>query len=140
MNKVLSVVIVVLALGLAIVPAFTDCLSQGKALTLQNGNTVPMKCHWAGIAEIGAAVTLGAAGLLSFRNRRPDTSRSLGLMGVAGGVMAILFPTVLIGVCANPMMTCNMIMRPALILLGTLGIAASVGMFFTANRLEMATA
>jgi hypothetical protein len=140
MNRVLSIVIVVLALGLAIIPAFSDCLSQGRSLTLQNGSTVPMKCHWTGIAEIGAAVTLGAAGILSFRNRRPEAARSLGLIGVAGGVMAILFPTLLIGVCSNPMMTCNMIMRPALILLGTLGIAASAGMFITANRMEMATA
>jgi hypothetical protein len=140
MNKSLSVLMLVFALGLAIVPVFTDCLSQGRSLTLQNGNTVPMKCHWTGIAEIGVAVTLGVAGILSFRSRRPETSRSLGLMGMASGVLAILFPTVLIGVCANPMMTCNMIMRPALILLGTLAIAASAGLLLNSRKVEMAAA
>ena len=63
MNKVLGGVMIVLALTMAIVPIFTDCQSQGRALTLQDGRTVPMKCHWAGIAAIGAAVPLGLAGV-----------------------------------------------------------------------------
>ena len=35
-----------LALVIGIVPFLTDCQSQGRALTLQTGRTIPMKCHW----------------------------------------------------------------------------------------------
>ena len=62
MNRFLSVVMILMALTLAVVPIFTDCLAHGKQLTTQDGRQVPMKCHWAGIAEIGAAIPLGLRG------------------------------------------------------------------------------
>ncbi len=102
MNKVMGGLIIFLALVIAIVPAFTDCLSQGRALTTQDGKTVPMKCHWTGIAEMGVAIPLGLIGILSFRKQRKDTARSLAAVGAACGALAVLFPTVLIGTCANP--------------------------------------
>jgi hypothetical protein len=92
-----------------------------------------MKCHWAGIAALGAAVPLGLTGLLNIRRQRKDATRSLALMGLASGALAILFPTVLIGVCANPDMICNMVMRPTLITAGILSIAASVVLFANAH-------
>jgi len=136
MIKVLSILIIILALVMAVVPVYTDCLSQGRALTLENGKTVPMKCHWTGIAEIGAALPVGLAGIFMLRTRRKETARTIGIMGMAGGALAILFPTVLIGVCSNPDMLCNMVMRPTLILAGTLAIAASLVIFFRAPSLE----
>jgi hypothetical protein len=125
----MGIVIVLLALVIAIVPAFTDCQSQGRSLTTKDGKTVPMKCHWTGIAEIGVAVPLGLTGLFHLRRQRRHTSRLLAVVGAASGLLAILFPTLLIGVCANPDMICNMIMRPALIAAGTLSIAASIVLF-----------
>jgi hypothetical protein len=125
MKKLLGVLLIVIALTIAIVPHFTDCLSQGRALTLQNGSTVPMKCHWTGIAEIGAAVPLALAGLFTLFSRRKNGSAFVGLTGITGGVIAILFPTALIGVCANPDMMCNMVMKPTLIASGILAIAIS---------------
>jgi hypothetical protein len=123
-----------LALTIAIVPVFTDCQSQGKQLTLQDGRAVPMKCHWAGLAAIGAAIPLGLVGIFSLRNRSKETSRFLAISGVAAGALAILFPTALIGVCANPMMTCNMIMRPTLVGAGILAMVASAIVYVTARE------
>jgi Domain of unknown function (DUF4418) len=54
--------------------------------------------------------------------------------------MAILLPTVLIGVCGNPMMFCNLVMRPILLASGIVAIAASVALFFTAREPEMPAA
>lgn len=145
MKRALGITMVVLALALAVVPTFTDCLSQGKALTTTTGAKVPMKCHWTGIAEIGAAVPLALAGIVVFFTKKKETKYTASLVGAASGTLAILFPTALIGVCANPDMTCNMIMRPTLIAAGILGIAASALVAYTsrapeAGRMEVSAA
>jgi hypothetical protein len=134
MNKLLGGVMIVLALTMAIVPVFTDCQSQGKALTLQDGRTVPMKCHWAGIAAIGAAVPLGLAGIFNLRKQRRETTRFLAVIGGAAGALGILFPTALIGVCANPMMICQMVMLPTLVAAGSLAMVTSAISFMTARE------
>jgi hypothetical protein len=133
MNKVLGGLIVLLALVMAVVPAFTDCESQGRSLTTQSGMSVPMKCHWTGLAMIGLAIPLGLTGLFHMRKQGKDSARSLAAIGMAAGALAILFPTALIGVCANPDMICNMIMRPTLITAGTLAIVASIVLFVRAG-------
>ncbi len=138
MKKGLSVLLIVLAIGIGVIPLFTDCLSQGKSLTLQDGRTMPMKCHWTAIAEVGVGITLGLTGLLMLFSQRKETDRSLSVMGIAAGALAILFPTVLIGVCANAAMLCNMIMRPTLVTLGTLAIVACAVILFNTRRLEVA--
>jgi hypothetical protein len=129
--------IVLLALVIAIVPIFTDCQSQGRSLTTKDGKSVAMKCHWTGIAEIGIAIPLGLTGLFNLRKQRKDTTRTLSVMGMAAGALAILFPTVLIGVCANPDMICNLVMRPTLIAAGTLAIAASIVQYVKAQGPEL---
>jgi hypothetical protein len=140
MKTVLGVGMIVLALVLAVVPVFSDCLSQGRQLTLQDGRNVPMKCHWAGLAEIGAAVPLALAGVFALRGRRRETTRVAAAVGAASGVLAILFPTALIGVCGNPAMICNLVMRPTLIAAGVLAIAASIVLFFIAREPELPAA
>jgi hypothetical protein len=126
---------IVLALVIGILPAFTDCLSQGRTLELANGKTVPMKCHWTGIAEIGVAVPLGLVGISEIFSKRKETFNILSMLGVVLGALAILFPTVLIGVCANPDMLCNMIMKPVLILSGALAIGASLIVFISSRKI-----
>jgi hypothetical protein len=124
-NKFLGVSLIVLALAISIVPGFTDCQSQGKSLTLVNGNSVPMKCHWTGVAEIATGVPLIAVGAMMFASRRKESQLTLGIMGSILGIFAILLPTKLIGVCQSSML-CNTAMKPALIILGSLAIAGSL--------------
>jgi hypothetical protein len=118
--KVAGIIIVVLALVVGIVPQFTDCESQGRALTLTNGNTAPMKCHWTAMAALGMAIPLLALGGVMAFSRRKEAQRALSMLGVAMGTVVALLPTYLIGVCANAMMLCNNIMEPTLILSGVL--------------------
>ncbi|MCL7453706.1 MAG: DUF4418 family protein [Anaerolineae bacterium] len=136
MNKFLGVIMILTALVLAIAPVFTDCESQGKMLTTADGRSVSMKCHWAGIAEIAAAIPLGIAGIYALRGRRKETLRLAGIVGAASGLMAILLATELIGTCGNPAMTCNVLMRPIVLFSGTLGIVASIALFFVAREPE----
>ena len=126
MFKIAAAIIVVLALVIGLLPQFTDCQSQGRALTLQNGKTVPMKCHWTAIAEIGMAVPLLGVGAVTAVSKRKESRRILAGLGALLGVFVILFPTALIGVCASADMLCNSVMKPTLILSGILIIAISV--------------
>ncbi|HMB25070.1 MAG: DUF4418 family protein [Chloroflexota bacterium] len=126
MNKTMGILMIVLALVIAIVPLFTDCLANGRTLTTADGRSVPMKCHWTAIAEIGLAIPLALVGIFNFTGKRKETFSTLNMIGIALGALVVLFPTVLIGVCANAMMPCNMIEKPTLILSGILVMGASL--------------
>ncbi|MHB0877305.1 MAG: DUF4418 family protein [Anaerolineae bacterium] len=135
--RAVAAVIVVLALVIGILPQFTDCQSQGRALTLDSGKQVPMKCHWTGQAEIAVAVPLALVGLMLPLSRRREGGAFLGFTGVGLGAVAILLPTMLIGVCASPDMLCHSLMRPALVLSGSLVVAAGlVGVVIASRRSE----
>jgi hypothetical protein len=124
--KITAVLMVVLALAIGVIPQFTDCESQGRHLTLADGRSIPMKCHWTGQAELALAGPLFVTGSLLAFNKRKETLRNLSVLGGILGIFVILLPTALIGVCANPDMVCNSIMKPALILLGSLIVVLSI--------------
>jgi hypothetical protein len=124
--KVIGALLAVLALVTAVVPFFSDCQSQGKQMTLANGMTMPMKCHWSGRAELALAIPLMAMGLFLIFSRRSESLRSLSLTSIVTGVLMVLIPTALIGVCGSAQMICNSVMKPTLILLGSLVIALGV--------------
>ena len=124
--KVAATAIAILAVLIAVVPMFSDCSAAGRMLTLADGREIPMKCHWTGRAELGLGLPLLGLGLLMGFSNRKESRRSLGLLGIALGVVVILLPTALIGVCANPEMHCHSIMQPALILMGVLVVGTSL--------------
>lgn len=126
MNKIMGAGIIVLGLAIGIVPLLTDCLSQGLQLTTSAGMKVPMKCHWTAVASVGIGVPLVLIGIMSFITKSKETLRSINIVGLALGALAILFPTLLIGVCANPDHICNLVEKPVLLLGGTLVVAASL--------------
>ena len=118
MSKFFGIALAVVALAIAIVPQFTDCQSQGRAIQTASGTTVPMKCHWTGIAELVVAAPLLAVGIMTTLNRRKEAGKVLGVTGVILGLSSILLPTYLIGVCATPTMLCHTFMSPTLIIAG----------------------
>ena len=124
--KAIGAVLLVLAFAIAVVPQYTDCLSQGAVITLPSGMTMPMKCHWTRQSELATAGPLAAVGVLMAFSRRKRTIRALGIVGIVLGVFVILLPATLIGVCPSDQMICNMVMRPSLILCGILLIVTSV--------------
>jgi hypothetical protein len=134
MNKAMGVLMIALALVIAIVPLFTDCLANGRTLTAADGRSVPMKCHWTALAEIGLAVPLALVGVFTFISKRKETLRTHNLVGLALGAMVILFPTVLIGVCANASMPCNLVEKPVLLSSGILVMAASLVTLVTSRN------
>lgn len=131
MLKVLGVAIILLGLGIAILPQFTTCQSQGRYMTMANGQIVPMKCLWTARAEIVAGVPILAVGAMTVFSRKKESLIFLGILGVILGALVILLPTSLIGVC-NGSMLCDTVMKPTLVSLGSLVIAASlIGLFLS---------
>jgi hypothetical protein len=124
--KAAAIIMILLAVVIGVLPQFTDCESQGRSLTLANGREIPMKCHWTARAEIGLAVPLLFTGMLMTTTRRKETLRNLSMVGATLGAFVIMLPTVLVGVCANPDMICNSLMKPSLILSGALVIGLSL--------------
>mgnify|MGYP001025979663 CR=1 FL=1 len=124
--KAIGGILVSLALILGIIPFFGDCHSQGSDITLANGTTIPMKCHWTGRAELAVAGPLVVVGALMATGRRRHVLRALATMGLVLGAFAILLPTALIGVCANPEMICNLVMKPTLVFAGMLAMGTSL--------------
>jgi hypothetical protein len=135
MYKYLGILMLVLALVVGIVPVLTDCLAHGRQLETVDGMSVPMKCHWTAIAEMAAAVPLGLAGIFTATSRRRETRTTVSLFGMAACAFVLLIPTVLIGVCANPMMPCNMVEKPLLLFCGILASAASLGALWSGLRM-----
>ena len=132
--KYIGILIIVLALVIGILPQFTDCQSQGRAITTADGKTVPMKCHWTAVAELILAIPLAAIGGMLFFSKRRETRLSLSVLGALIGVFVVLIPTTLIGVCASSMMLCNNLMMPTLVLVGILVVAAGLVNGFLAYR------
>ena len=125
--RIAALAIVALAILIGVVPYFTDCEAHGRHMTMANGMEVPMKCHWTGLAELAMAAPLVVVGALMTTSKRRESLRNGGLIAAAVGLFVILLPSTIIGVCSNPEMTCNTIMKPALILMGVLVMAVGLG-------------
>jgi hypothetical protein len=124
--KASGLLLIVMALVLGLVPLVSDCESAGQSMTLANGAQAPMRCHWTGRAELAVAVPMMAVGGMMLTSKEQRGVRILSVMGIVLASFAILLPTVLIGVCSNPAMLCNTLMKPALILGGTVAAATSL--------------
>ena len=85
--KTAAVLIMCLALIVGVLPQFTDCQSQGKAIELPNGKSVPMKCHWTARAEIAVSVPLLLCGLFMLLSGRKETWRQQAAYGNSLGVV-----------------------------------------------------
>ena len=126
MFKILAVILIVMALLVIIVPQFTNCSADGRTLTLESGKQVAMKCAWSARAELALGIPLLVLGILLLVARLKETIRSLSILGVVLGILIILVPTSLIGVCIAADMDCNAILKPTMIVAGILTILASL--------------
>ena len=119
MSKFLGMALIILALAIAIIPQFTNCSSEERYMTLASGMTTPMICHWTARAEIAIGVPLFVIGAMVLFIRKKENLRYLGGLAAVLGIMAMLLPTSLIGVCTGSML-CDTVMKPTLLTLGSL--------------------
>ncbi len=97
-----------------------------------------MRCFWTGRAEIGIGGVIFLSGLFLafFKNPALRFGVNLGLIPL--GILTLLIPTVLIGVCGSHSMECRILALPSLVVLGILLIAAALlnGLYLYARYLK----
>ena len=130
MYKAFGVILIILALGIAILPQFTDCKSVGGGLSSK------MPCQQSAAAEVVVGVPLAVVGMLTLFTKRKNGFLGLSLLGIVLGFCTILIPTTLIGVCPGGTMHCNVLMKPILIVLGLFTITVSGVMLVLSRSLK----
>lgn len=88
--------------------------------------TTSMKCHWTASAELGVGLLIAFEGFLltlfDSRQTRFGLNAAIGL----SGILSLLFPTILIGVCSSTRMNCRSLTLPALVIFSGSVIVCSV--------------
>ena len=130
---------VLIALTPFVLPACAELLKTTM------GTSIPMKCHWTAQAEIAMGVLVAIVGALIFTfAKQAETRGALNAVALALGAVVILIPTVIIGTCADPSHACNIGMKPALLLLGSvtmlLGAFGLWDAWQSSTKLPLATA
>lgn len=119
-GKALGAVVVVLGIIVAIGPhyIFPVCQYFGQLVATAAGTTIPMKCFWTAQAEVGLGALTVIAGLLLILSRQQETRRMLGVFVGILGILVLLTPTNLIGMCMSADHPCRVGTEPFLILMG----------------------
>ncbi|WP_294826943.1 DUF4418 family protein [Gilliamella sp. G0441] len=85
-----------------------------------------MKCFWTARAELGIGALIIVIGTLMLLSRTIFVRLGLSMALACISLLAIAIPTILIGVCSNEMMRCNMGAKPALVLLSGILFVVSI--------------
>ncbi len=138
--KIIAILLIISGIATIFIPSFYSCAAHGISIQLPGGRSVQMKCFWTARAEIGLGILLLAVGVFLSISRRLESRRFLSVLALILGILIILLPTLLIGVCTNPNMFCAVLMKPILLMIGAvvgiLGIAATGWNFIIQSQRE----
>ena len=134
-GKALGAVVVILGIIVAIGPhyIFPVCQYFGQLVTTAAGTTIPMKCFWTARAEVGLGALTVIAGLLLILSRQQETRRMLGVVVGSLGILVLLTPTNLIGLCMSADHPCRVGTEPFLILTGVVVFIVGIITIVTAS-------
>jgi len=134
-----ALVLVILGILILVAPwTFAPvCEVNGMYAQLASGKTLPMPCGWTARAEIGMGVLAILTGVLLNFSQSAETKRVIGLIGVALGILTIMFPLYITKMCAMADHPCNLLTKPVLALLGVAVIVVSCYIIYMAQK-EMA--
>jgi drug/metabolite transporter (DMT)-like permease len=130
----LGALLIILGILVVLTPwiLFPVCEVEGMYLKTASGMQQPMKCGWTARAETGMGALIILAGGLLIARGTPETRQAVGVFSIAFGVLVVLFPTVLIGMCALADHPCRQLTLPALEVLGVIVII--IGAFLLWKR------
>ena len=84
-----------------------------------------MRCAGTAQAALWTGLAIAALGAAQALLPQALVGAALSALAGVGGLLTILYPTVLIGVCKMPTMACHALTLPALVILGSFTIAAA---------------
>ena len=121
MNKtrLTGIVIAVLGLLTALIPTVIF-----KVCEAMDGKF--MKCHWTSQTEVAVGVATLVLGVLIVLSKEKAAGAAYAVASAINGVLVILIPTVVIGVCGSADMPCHSGTKPALIIAGALIIVTAL--------------
>lgn len=85
----------------------------------------PMKCYWTARVELGIGLVIALIGFLILLHSSVAIRLGLTIGAGLNAILALLIPTVLIGVCQSTRMACHSLTLPALIILSSFAIIIS---------------
>jgi len=97
---------------------FPVCEHYGNYVVTQTGMQLPMACGWTARAETGLGILLIVTGGILLARNSEETRRATGIFSAAIGVLVILTPTVLIGMCKAADHPCRLLTLPGLEIIG----------------------
>lgn len=131
MNNKPTVGIVVIVLGVLVslipIAIFPVCTNM---IELMNGKTLFMKCHWTARAELLLGILMIFDGILIMSFKKCETRIALSIMLFLFGLIALLIPTVVIGMCETATMACRVGTEPALIVMSVITMIVGIGNIF----------
>ena len=118
-NKITGIVIALLGLLTALIPTviFKVCAAMDGKF---------MKCHWTSQVEVALGIAVLVLGLLIVLSKENAAASAYAVASAVNGVLVILIPTAVIGVCGSADMPCHSGTKPALIIAGALIAAAGL--------------
>lgn len=113
LRAIISIPIIIIGVLIAFGPQtiFPVCSPEGDMI---------MKCFWTARAALGTGLAITVLGLLGLIIPNLNVLAGLELGVLLNGVLVILYPTALIGVCTSAEMHCHSLTQPALVILGAI--------------------
>ena len=94
---------------------------------------MPMACRYTARVALGLGVVIALLAIIGFF--APSRVRAgLDIANAVLGVLVVLVPTMLVGVCRGSMMHCHMVTRPTLIVIGILALLFAVVAVYLDSR------
>ena len=101
----------------------------GALIVIAPQTFAPMACRYTARVALGLGVVIALLAIIGFF--APSRVRAgLDIANAVLGVLVVLVPTMLVGVCRGSMMHCHMVTMPTLIVLGVLlAVLAAVAVY-----------
>jgi len=109
---------------------FPVCEMHGLYVETKTGAKLPMPCGYTARAETGIGALIVVAGGLLIARSTLETRQAVGIFSAASGILVILFPAFLIGMCRVAEHPCRQLTQPALEILGIVVIIIGVYLFW----------
>ncbi len=87
---------------------------------MSTGSKMVMKCFWTARAEFGVGILIALLGLLLILFSSVQLRLGLNISIIFNGILALLIPTKLIGVCDGIHMDCHSLALPALVVISSI--------------------